>query len=326
MKKLLLIIIFISFKSFSQENFIPFGVSVCGSEFGTNSLPGVYNVNYIYPNKSEIQYFSKKGVALLQLPFRWERIQKNLNGLLDQTELNRIKQFLNDCDNCGLMVILNMHNFARYKINNVEYIIGSDEVPIESFVNVWKQLTFALKGFNNIYAFDIMNEPHDMGEHSWYNISQNVINGIRELNKEVYIMIEGESYSNSYTWVKNNDKLKNLKDPSNNIIYNAHCYFDEDFSGSYKKNYDESHITEQTGIEYIKPFIDWLKLNNKKGFVGEFGIPKDDQRWLIVFDNFLKYLILNKISGSYWAAGSWWKNYPLSLHPIAGIEIGRAHV
>lgn len=303
---------------FAQTTILPFGVSLCGAEFGTENLPGLYNKNYIYPNKSEVEYFADKGVSLMQLPFRWERVQHQLYAQLDVQEVARIKNFLNDCANTGVMVVLNMHNFARYKINGQEYIIGSNEVPVKAFKDVWKKLAIELKNFHNIYGLDIMNEPHDMGNNSWFTIAQETINTIRQVNKNVVIMIEGESYSNTATWNVHNDNLKNLVDPSDNLVYNAHCYFDNDNSGRYLSSYDESYINSQTGIQKVKPFIDWLKENGKRGFVGEFGIPKTDTRWLPVLDNFLKYLTANNISGSYWAAGQWWKNYPLSLHPIAG--------
>ncbi|MFC4230876.1 glycoside hydrolase family 5 protein [Parasediminibacterium paludis] len=306
--------------SFAQSSVLPFGVALCGAEFGTENLPGLYNKNYIYPQKSEIEYFADKGVALMQLPFRWERIQHELYGPLDVEELTRIKKFLHDCDSTGVAVILNMHNFGRYKTNGIENIIGSLNVPITAFKDVWKKLSSELSGFTNIYGLDIMNEPHDMGPYSWYTTAQEVISAIRQVNVEVPIMVQGESYSNAVNWTKFNDNLKNLYDPSNRIVYNAHCYFDNDNSGRYQFSYDASGVNAQTGVEKVKPFIEWLKDNGKRGFIGEFGVPKDDARWLPMLDNFLKYLTANDISGSYWAAGQWWKSYPLSLHPIGGSD------
>ena len=302
----------------AQNNVLPFGVSLCGAEFGVDNLPGVYNVNYTYPDKDEIKYFAKKGVSVMQLPFRWERIQKTPFGPLDAGELGRMTSFLNDCAASGVMVIMNMHNFARYKMNNVEYVVGNPQVSVSAFKDFWKKMSTALLGFDNIYALDIMNEPHDMGEYSWFSAAEEAINGIRKVNKDVYVMVEGECYSNASSWPEVNDRLKNLQDPSDRIIYNAHCYFDDDYSGRYTRSYEQTFTTPQTGVENVKPFVTWLKANGKKGFVGEFGVPKNDQRWLVVLDNFLKYLTANGISGSYWAAGAWWKNYPLSLHPIAG--------
>ncbi len=317
---LIAIALFSLVKVNAQYNVLPFGVSLCGAEFGVESLPGTYNVNYTYPDKTEIKYFAKKGVTVMSLPFRWERVQKGMFAPLDVVEMGRIKTFLSDCAASGVMVVLNMHNFARYKMNNVEYIIGSQEVPVAAFKDFWKKMAFSLKNFDNIYALDIMNEPHDMGQNSWFTDAQEAIKGIREVNREVYIMVEGESYSNAASWDKVNDQLKYLQDPADNIIFNAHCYFDNDYSGTYAKSYDQTFVNEQTGVENVKPFVNWLKANGKKGFVGEFGVPKNDSRWLVVLDNFLQYLTANGISGSYWAAGPWWKNYPLSLHPVAGAD------
>ena len=315
---LIAIAIFSLVKVNAQYNVLPFGVSLCGAEFGEENLPGTYNVNYTYPDKAEIKYFAKKGVTVMSLPFRWERVQKSMFGALDIVELGRMKTFLNDCAANNVMVVMNMHNFARYKMNNVEHIIGSQEVPVAAFKDFWKKMAFSFKNFDNIYALDIMNEPHDMGQYSWFTSAQEAIKGIREANRDVYIMVEGESYSNAATWDQVNNQLKYLKDPADNIIYNAHCYFDDDYSGTYAKSYDQTFVNAQTGVENVKPFVNWLKANGKKGFVGEFGVPKNDGRWLVVLDNFLQYLTANGISGSYWAAGPWWKNYPLSLHPIAG--------
>jgi len=295
-----------------------FGVSLCGPEFGLETLPGLLNKNYVYPRADEITYFNQKGIRLVQLPIRWERIQKRLGGSLDADEMREIKNFIINCDKQGLSVIINLHNFGRYRINNTDYIIGSAQVPLNCFKDVWRKLAFELRDFKNIYALDLMNEPHDMGTSGWYRAAQIGIEGIREADRDKAIMVEGEHYSNAECWVQYNDELKYLNDPSYNIIFNAHCYFDFDNSGRYVRTYDDNHTTEFTGIEKIKPFVDWLKKNYRKGFVGEFGVPKTDRRWLTVMENFLEYLTENNISGSYWAAGPWWRNYPLSIEPVEG--------
>ena len=37
----------------------------------------------------------------------------------------------------------------------------------------------------------------------------------------------------------------------------------------------------------IQPFVEWLEAHNAKGFIGEYGVPNNDPRWLTVLDNFL---------------------------------------
>lgn len=292
-----------------------YGITLCGAEFGENNLPGILNKHYTYPNNSEINYFTSKGTKIIQLPFKWERIQHTLGGNLDETELSLISKFVDECATKNAMVILVMQNFGRYKINNQELILGSKELPNYYFYDVWRKLAAALKNKSNLYAFNIMNEPHDMGFNKWYLAAQVAINGIREYNNKTAIIIDGDNYANPENWVRYSDYLKFLKDPSDNIMYSAHCYFDEDRSGRYAKSYESSGANPMTGVERIKPFIDWCNANNKKAFVGEFGIPKTDDRWFPVLENFLNYLADNNIGGCYWAAGPWWKNYSLSIEP-----------
>lgn len=69
------------------------------------------------------------------------------------------------------------------------------------------------------------------------------------------------------------------------------------------------------GIDRTRPFVEWLKTNNLRGFIGEYGVPGDDERWLVCLDNFLDYLSKENINGTYWAAGAQWNKYILSIHP-----------
>jgi endoglucanase len=300
----------------AQSSNAGFGVTLCGAEFGQNNLPGIINTHYTYPTENEISYFAKKGVKIIQLPIRWERIQRKLGGPLDAQELSYITKFIDNCATRDIHVTLIMQNYGRYKINNTEYIIGSPMVTRANYKDVWKKLATALVAKKNIFAFSIMSEPNNMQNYSWFESAQQAINGIREVDRAHCIIVDGDNYSGPETWVQYNDNLKYLVDPAKNMMFNAHCYFDEDRSGSYKKSYDQSGANEMTGVNRIKPFIQWLRQNNRKGFVGEFGVPGNDNRWLTVLNNFLYYLTQNEIGGCYWAAGQWWKNYPLSIEPV----------
>ena len=83
--------------------------------------------------------------------------------------------------------------------------------------------------------------------------------------------------------------------------------------------YDDNSIDEYIGVRRAKPFIDWLKANNKKGFIGEFGVPDNDPRWLKALDVFMRYISESGISGNYWAGGHMWDNeYTLALTPKKG--------
>jgi len=322
MKNILLTItiFFITLAVRSQSSNINFGVTLCGAEFGQNNLPGILNTNYTYPVTEEINYFSEKGAQIIQLPIRWERVQRKLGGPLDAMEMSHIVKFVDDCAARGVMVTLIMQNYGRYKINNIEYIIGSPEVTRANYKDVWMKLAYALRNKRNIFALSIMSEPNNMGAYSWFESAQQAIDGIRQVDAVHTILVDGDNFSGPETWVAYNDQLKYLRDPSDNIMFNAHCYFDEDRTGNYKRSYDASGANPMTGVNRISPFINWLHANNVKGFVGEFGVPNNDPRWLVTMENFLNYLMRNRIGGCYWAAGRWWKDYALSIEPTGNSE------
>ena len=62
------------------------GVNLCGAEFGETHLPGVHGVDYTYNSEASFRYFASRGLGLLRLPLRWERLQPALGGPLDAVD------------------------------------------------------------------------------------------------------------------------------------------------------------------------------------------------------------------------------------------------
>ena len=77
-----------------------------------------------------------------------------------------------------------------------------------------------------------------------------------------------------------------------------------------------------TGVNYVRPFVEWCREKGVRGFVGEFGVPDTDASWLVTMDRFLAYLNANRVSGPYWSAGPWWGKHPMSIEP-QNTEAGR---
>ena len=64
------------------------GVNLACGEFGKE--PSVYGKTYIYPAEKQYEYWAGKGLFVVRLPFRWQRLQKKLMADLDETEMARI--------------------------------------------------------------------------------------------------------------------------------------------------------------------------------------------------------------------------------------------
>lgn len=322
MKNVLLIILFASIhlQLSAQGNAFNLGITLGGGELGENQLPGIYNEHYAYPTEEELAYFQQKGFKVITIPFRWERVQKTLSSDLDFGEIGEIRKVVAWAARRDISVILSMNNAGRYRKNGVDYIVGGYAVSRNDFSNVWNRLANAFSGYPNIYGFDIMAEPHDMQAFDWFTTAQLAINAIREADRRNAIIISGNNYAASESWMEYSDQLKNLKDPQDRIIFKAHCYFDNDFTGKYLFSYDQNQATDSAGIIRVMPFIQWLKQNNKRGIVGQFGVPDTDQRWLIVMEKFLQFLKEKNISAQYCSSGRRLSSNPVSVYPLAQAE------
>ena len=302
-----------------------FGLNESGGEFA-GVYPGIDGTHYGYPNYDDLSYAKRKGFGIIRLPFRWERVLRPLGSTtLIASEINKIKQVLNWATELNLRVIFDMHNFGRYctyshgsnSNNNTYKIIGEDNTcTVEHFKQVWRLLAQEFKSYECIWAYEIMNEPYAMlSSTPWFTIAQEGIYAIREYDTHTPILIDGDSFATARNWVSVSDNLRTLNDPADNLIFTAHCYFDHDSSGEYARSYDNSGANAQTGVTRLKPFVEWCQKYGKRGFVGEYGIPDDDSRWLTVLENALTYLKENGFGGTYWSAGHRWGDYKLAVHP-----------
>ena len=296
---------------------LPFGVNLAGAEFFHKKMDGVgqFGIDYHYPTTRELDYWKSKGLTLIRLPFKWERIQRELYGELNREEIDYIKYLLDEAESRDMKILIDMHNYGRRKDNGKDRIIG-DSVSIDHFASVWKQIAGELKEHSALYGYGLINEPHDMLDSvPWFKIAQAAIKEIRKVDFKTAIVVGGNHWSSAARWQEVSDDLKHLHDPSDNLIFEGHCYFDEDGSGIYRRSYDEEKAYPTIGIDRTRPFVEWLKTNNLRGFIGEYGVPGDDERWLVCLDNFLDYLSKENINGTYWAAGAQWNKYILSIHP-----------
>lgn len=297
---------------------LPFGINLAGAEFGHGSkMPGEVSKDYFYPTISDLDYWHSKGLMLLRVPFKWERIQHELFGPLTEAEITVMKSFLNEAAKRKMKVILDLHNYGRRKVAGVDYIIGDKNVPIEALGDFWNKLAKELTAHKKtIYGYGLINEPHDMLPSApWVKIAQAAIFDIRKVDNETAIIVGGNHWSSAYRWLEVSDELKHLYDPINNLIFEAHIYFDEDGSGVYRRSYDEEKAHEYIGVQRLSQFVTWLKRYNLRGFVGEYGIPSDDDRWMHCLDHMLAYMQEQGVNGTYWAAGARWNNYILGVQP-----------
>ena len=101
----------------------------------------------------------------------------------------------------------------------------------------------------------------------------------------------------------NGASLKDLKDPSDKIIYEMHQYLDTDGSGT-----NANCVSSTIGVERIREATAWLKANNKKGILGETAGGANTQ-CIAAITGMLSYMQQNSdvwTGWLWWAGGPWW--------------------
>lgn len=300
------------------------GVNLAGADFGESTLPGTYDQDYTYPTTAEVDYFISKGMTIFRLPFRWERLQQAQLAEFDVSEQQRIDAIVNYAISKGAYVLIDPHNYARY----YGKIIGESTVPITAYADFWSRLASHYRN-NNRVIFGLMNEPNTMPTELWVKDANAAIQTIRATGATNLILIPGNGWGGAAGWgedwygTPNAIALLNIKDPGNNYAFEAHQYMDSDGSGRH-----DTCVNSTIGSSRVTFFTQWLRQNQKRGFLGEFG-GSSNNTCLSALDDLLTYLEKNKdvyLGWTYWAAGPWWGDYMFSIEPAPGKKIPQMDV
>lgn len=289
-------------------------MSLAGAEFGESTLPGTYGNQYTYPTTTEVDYFIGKKMNIFRLPFRWERLQQSIGASFDSTELARIDSFVTYTTGKGAYVVLDPHNYARYYGN----LIGSSSVTQAQFASFWSTLASHYKN-NSKVIFALMNEPHDIDATVWLNAANAAIASIRQTGATNLILVPGIAWTGAWSWASsgNATTMLGITDSGNNYAFEVHQYLDSDSSGN-----SDTCVSTTIGSERLAAFTNWLKTNNKRGFLGELA-GGNNTTCQSAITNQLQYLTNNSsvwIGWTWWAAGPWWGSYRFTLEPSGSTD------
>jgi endoglucanase len=293
------------------------GLNIAGGEFGHPG--GRYGFDYVYPSKTELAFAAAHGFSVIRLPFQWERLQPQKDGLLDGEELRRLQDVVLQAEAEGLSVILDPHNYARY----FDQTIGSPQVPIETFAQFWRQLATSFRQYPHV-IFGLMNEPHDMPTETWAAAAAAAIIAIRGAGAENLILVPGNAYSGAHGWAQsyygtpNAVVMRKLKDPCHNMAFEFHQYLDANFSGT-----SPACPAPLVGVDALRKVTSWLHETGNKGFLGEFAASARPE-CVAAMGSMLQFIAENSddwLGWTYWAAGAWWPpDYIFAIMPKAGVE------
>ena len=291
------------------------GVNLAGAEFNGSKLPGVPYKDYIYPKDAEFDYFASIGANVIRLPFRWERIQPSLSGELDPAELRLLEATVAMARSRRMCVILDVHNYGTYR----GQAIGSPHVPVQAFIDLWIRLAAQFSDAS-VVAFGLMNEPFKLPIGQWASAAQQTVSAIRKSGADNLVLVSGGRWSGAHEWEKpingmsNASAFAHFQDPLNRTWIEVHQYADPSFSGT-----GQTCVPADTFTKMFDKLARWAKANNQRLFLGEFGTPAN-QACLEALEAMLAQMDDERVwrGWTYWAAGSWWGSYPMSIAPQDG--------
>ncbi|KQV46864.1 hypothetical protein ASC95_25405 [Pelomonas sp. Root1217] len=293
------------------------GISLSSAEWGEKlPFPGVYGKDFVYPTVASTAYYQAKGMNLMRIAFRWERLQPVLNGEFDAAELARLREFVDGATARGLHVLLDPHNYAAYK----EVHVGKPEVPIAAFADFWRRLSLQFKD-NPKVQFGLVNEPRNMPTETWGQAAQAAIDAIRKTGATNLVTVPGNGYTGAWSWFEsswygtpNAEVMGKVRDPLDHMVFEVHQYFDKDGSGT-----NAECVSPEIGVERLKRFTAWLKANKRRAILGELGGGANAVCEQAVAGA-LKHLRANADVWDgwlWWAGGPTWGDYFLSLEPAS---------
>ena len=244
------------------------GVNLAGADFG--ELLGKNGTEYGYPTPGNIEYYARLGFTLVRIPFKWERMQPDLDAPLAEAELALLTAVVDQARQHGLTVVLDPHNYARRRLRGdgwqSEFAIGSAEVPLASFLDFWRRLADVFKQRDDV-IFGLMNEPADMSASLWLDIANATIAAIRATGAANMLFVPGTAYSGAHSWLEaGNTIMERVADPKGNFAIEVHQYLDRDSSGT-----KSTAVSSSIGSERLEAFQGWARKRGLRAFLGEYG-------------------------------------------------------
>lgn len=291
------------------------GVNLSGAEFNSRKIPGQIFTDYTYPSPSDFRYFADKGANLIRLPIRWERVQRELRGELEGAEVSQIRKSVASARENGQCLLIDLHNYSGYEGE----IIGEGRVTTADLVDVWLRLARELDDTDHV-ALGLMNEPFRMDIADWATVAQDTVDALRNQGVEHLIMVSGGRWSGVHEWFKqktgssNAAEFANFQDPLDRSVLEVHQYLNPGYSGTKEECLPPEHFDSM-----FANISQWADENDQELFLGEFGSPPREE-CLASLERLLESTNdpLTWRGWAYWAAGAWWGDYFLTVHPDNG--------
>lgn len=222
------------------------GINVAGGEFYQSGFsaasPGTYGTDYSYGSLSTYTYLASRGLTLIRIPFRWERLQPIPGATLDATGLGYLTTAIGWAAAAGLKVILDCHNYGAFIFAGPSLSsIGSTELTVGNFADLWSRLSTVFKDDTTVVGYALMNEPQGLSAPGEtyetptvrYSFDSN-ITGWGTINGEVWSSSQGGSMRVTPPMGTSAETVTSLRDRSSGgLTFWADVYIDSGATGTW---------------------------------------------------------------------------------------------
>lgn len=313
-----------------------------------------------YSDLKEVTAFINSGMNIVRVPISWGFIQLDGPG---KGDLNAnyidsyLKPLLESLTKAHMYAMVDLHAYMRYSKfgtqfsgctndPNVPCPDGTMILDAAAYQDVWSKIYDSLSSDKNIdmnyVLFDLVNEPVGIPGDTVFTVQAAVIKTLRNKGFNGYILVEGNFWTGLHSWNQPaTDKDGKVIAPSNaelfsrdnfakagitdlsKILINVHQYLDSDYSGTHDVCITDLTTTGKDGYN-LNAFVDYLKQNQLKAIVTEFGAGKDQTTCKQALAGFLDYLKNNAatpeknygfVGWTIWSAGHGWGDYNLRVKP-----------
>ena len=281
------------------------GVNLPSGGFGVGNL----GIDYIYPDTSDIDYFTSKGMNLFRVGFR----AANLTGSPTDTanDFAALDRLVAHAAQKGAVIELAMMDFGYTATGQ---LIGSTPESVAQFAAQWRSIADHFKNAPNV-MFNLMNEPHAQTAPQWFSGAQAAVNAIREVGANQKVIVPGSYWDHAQNWVESGNAatMIGLRDPADNVAFEVHYYFSGDWD----------NLIPSPTVDPAKELANatqWARTNNVEMVLGEWGFANNLQA-TAAGEAVNDFIHQNKdvwVGGTYWAGGPWWRNYPFDVQPTRG--------
>ncbi len=284
---------------------------------GSFNSPGFRReFDYTYPTRSDIDYYTGKGVKIFRISFLAKRVLKSAgtDRFAPTDDMKILTELIDYAATKGADVILDMHDYGRSFSGK---LIGRDPGSTEEFAAAWQTIASEVAHRPNV-VFGVMNEPNQQTAAEWLSGANSAIAAIRATGAKQLVLVPGSYWDSAHTWTStdNAEVMAGVRDPDNNFAFEAHQYLDYDNSGSH------ATAVPGSGSERLVAFTEWARAHGVRGFLGEFGWAANTQAQKEGHD-LLCYMHRNQdvwLGWTYWAGGPWWGDYMYSVEPKDGVD------